>query len=95
MSEQRELSEQREVEVTLAYFEHWLSRAKFEYVNDLLRHFPINADTAPAALIAVLTITHHAKSLLPFRYFFVMHVEDHLTATLGAERTAKLLEHRR
>lgn len=89
------MSEQREVEVTLAYFEHWLSRSKFEYVNDLLRVFPIK-DAAPVTLLAILSITSHAtKEQLPFRLFFVMHVEDHLTATLGAERATKLLEHRR
>lgn len=89
------VSEQREVEVTLAYFEHWLSVGKFEYVNDLLRgYFPI-ADAALATLLAILSITYPAKDKLPYRYFFVMNVEDHLTATLGVERAEKLLEHRR
>ena len=86
--------EQREVEVTLAYFEHWLSHAKFEYVNDLLRHFPTET-SSPATLLAILSITQLAKGKLPYRFFFVMNVEDHLTATLGAERAEKLLEHRR
>ena len=90
------MSEQREIEVTLAYFEHWLSRGKFEYVNDLLRHFPVDG-VAPATLLAIVGITQPAKDSdkLPYRHFFVMNVEDHLIKTLGAERTEKLLEHRR
>lgn len=89
------LSELREVQVTLAYFEYWLTVGKFEYVNDLLRgYFPI-ADAAPATLLTILSITYPAKSQLPYRTFFVMNVEDHLIATLGAERAEKLLEHRR
>lgn len=55
----RLLNELREVQVTLAYFEYWLSVGKFEYVNDLLRHFLV-ADAQPATLCAILTITHPA-----------------------------------
>lgn len=89
------VSEQREVEVALAYFEYWLSAGKFEYVNDLLRVFPVDA-AAPATLLAILSITSHAsRDQLPYRLFFLMHAEDRLTATLGTERAKKLLEHRR
>lgn len=87
--------ELHEVQVTLSYFEHWLSAGRFAYVDELLQTFPVDGEIACAAFLTVLTITFNAKDKLKHREAFLARVEVLLREALGSERAEKLLEYRR
>jgi len=88
------LNELREVQVTLAFFEYWLSVGKFEYVDEMLQRFPVEA-AVPATSLAILTVTFDGKDMLKHRAAFLARVADKLATTLGVERAERLLEYRR
>lgn len=46
-------------------------------------------------MLAVLSVTHHARKVLPARTAFLQRAETRLRELLGAKRTARLLEQRR
>jgi len=86
--------QQKQTEEALAGFEHWLHQDMFLQVDDLLQTFRIEK-FCPAALLAILSITYHAKDKLKHRDTFLARVEVQLRAELGDERTGNLLRTRR
>jgi hypothetical protein len=87
-------SMQREVEGVLAAFEHFLNEGLFLSVDNDLKTFDVER-VAPATLVAILSITSHAKDKLKHRDAFLARAEARLVATLGAERAEALLKSRR
>lgn len=79
---------------TLSWFEELLSRGDFCDIDELLVQSP-TTDDDPETVICILAITKHAPTgRLKERPAFVERARSFLVQRLGADRTAKLMEHR-
>ncbi|HWO26323.1 MAG TPA: AVAST type 1 anti-phage system protein Avs1c [Kofleriaceae bacterium] len=86
--------EQAAVESLQVRFEAHLRSGEFGTVDQLLS--AIEADRLPSSvLVAALSITFSAKSVLGARAQFLHRVEEWLRTAIGPERTEKLLANRR
>lgn len=87
---------QKQVEEIVALLESWLRAGEFPKVNDYLTLCQESINLMePPLLVAILTITTHAKPKLSNRPSFVKAVDRRLTEVVGPVRAALLLEHRR
>lgn len=80
------------LEAVLRHLEHLLAAGRFAAVDEWVASCPVSD---PLVVLGVLSITSAARDRLAKREDFLTRAEPFLVRTLGAERTAKLLENRR
>lgn len=86
--------EQKQAEMAVAGFEHWLHQDMFAQADELLMLYKIE-NCPPAVLLGILSITFPAKDRLKNRADFLRRTETKLRADLGDVRANDLLRHRR
>lgn len=89
-------STQQQVEEIVALVEELLREERFDQVDDYLGLCIQAAPLMdPPLLLAILTITMHAKTILQRRTPLLAVAETRMIEVLGFNRTQELLRHRR
>lgn len=86
--------DQAAAEVVLGALDRAFSNGEFEVIDRLLPQIDLSKLDS-ANILCFIAYTFHAKEHLSNRPAFVERCEVHLNTTIGKDRTARLLQHRR